>query len=398
MTGYPRRAVLRFPSVRTLLVLLAGVFLLTSCGSSKEGASSSDGRNMPSWYIENRPMDPHHIFAAATATAPRLQLASSKAASRARGDIAATMETRFEGLTKQFQEEVGQGPNAESVSQFTQAYRTVVSRTINGAEVVKREIRREGGGYRAYVLMRMPIGEAQERLLKQIQAQETAYASFRASETYESLEADVNGYRQRAKARAARQQGRTSPQARDQVQQPSEETQEQTDPATTEGEVTEREAEAGNTRESGNAPTEDEVRAPEGESGDASASRAQRIRSQLWSAADPWMGTPYKFGGETKEGVDCSALVQAVYEDAFGIGLPRTTGQQESRGRRIDRSQMQAGDLIFFRTGEDQLHVGIYTKDRKFLHASSSEGVTVSPLKYDYWQNHYWKTKRFSVL
>jgi len=353
---------------------------------------------MPSWYIDNRPMDPHHIFATATATAPRLQLASSKAASRARGDIAATMETRFEGLTKQFQEEVGQGPNAESVSQFTQAYRTVVSRTINGAEVVKREIRREGGGYRAYVLMRMPIGEAQERLLKQIQAQETAYASFRASETYESLEEDVNGYRQRAKARTARQQVRTSSQAGGQVQQPSEQ---QTDPSTTGGEVTEREAEAGNTREAGDAPTEEEVRAPEPEAeqgGDASASRAQRIRSRLWTAADPWMNTPYKFGGETKAGVDCSALVQAVYEEAFDIGLPRTTGQQESRGRRIDRSQMRAGDLIFFRTGDDQLHVGIYTKDRKFLHASSSEGVTVSPLKYDYWQNHYWKTKRFSVL
>jgi hypothetical protein len=181
-------------------------------------------------------MDPHHIFAAATATASQLQLASSKAASRARGDIAATMETRFEGLTKQFQEEVGQGPNAESVSQFTQAYRTVVSRTINGAEVVKREIRREDGGYRAYVLMRMPIGEAQETLLKQVQAQETAYSSFRSSGAYDTLEQDVNGYRQRAKDRAARRQGQMSSQTGARTQPSGQEGQAD---QTTQGEVTE---------------------------------------------------------------------------------------------------------------------------------------------------------------
>jgi cell wall-associated NlpC family hydrolase len=331
---------------------------------------------MPTWFIENRPMDPHHIFAAATATAPRLQLASSKAASRARGDIAATMETRFEGLTKQFQEEVGQGPNAESVSQFTQAYQTVVSRTINGAEVVKRDIRREDGGYRAYVLMRMPIGEAQETLLRQIQAQETAYSRFRSSTAYDSLEQDVGGYRERAEARQARQKGRRSGT----------------------GEVTEREAAPESRRRAGDAPTEEEVRAPEGGQGGASPSRVQRIKSRVRTAMEPWLGTPYKFGGETKNGVDCSALVQALYEDAFDIGLPRTTGKQHREGRPVDRSQMRAGDLVFFQTGDSQRHVGIYLEDRKFVHASSSEGVTVSPLKYEYWKNHYWKTKRFSVL
>jgi lipoprotein Spr len=59
---------------------------------------------------------------------------------------------------------------------------------------------------------------------------------------------------------------------------------------------------------------------------------------------------------------------------------------------------MRAGDLIFFQTGDQQKHVGIYLDDRKFIHASSSEGVTISPLRYDYWQNHYRTTKRLSVL
>ena len=392
-----RRMGLHFPSARSLLVLLVGAFLVASCSSSKEGSSQGGGQDMPTWFIEKRPMDPHHIFASATATAPRLRLASSKAASRARGDIAATMETRFEGLTKQFREEVGQGPNAESVSQFTQAYKTVVSRTINGAEVVKRDVRRENGEYRAYVLMRMPIGEAQEELLRQIQAQETTYSSFRSSEVYESLQQDVNGYRQRAKERTARQQGRAATQAGEQVP-PTDQQQGQSDQQTTGGEVTEREAESGNRRQTGDAPTSEEVRASASEQGGATTSKAQRIESRVRTAMEPWMGTPSKFGGETKNGVDCSGLVQALYEEAFGVGLPRTTGQQHKKGRRIDRSQMRAGDLIFFRTGDSQRHVGIYLEDRKFVHASSSQGVTISPLKYDYWQNHYWKTKRFSVL
>jgi cell wall-associated NlpC family hydrolase len=355
---------------------------------------------MPTWYLDNRPMDPHHIFAAATATAPKLQVASSQAANKARGDIASRIETKFEGLTKQFQEEVGDGPNSRSVSQFTQAYKSVVSRTIRGSEVVKREIKREGDGYRAYVLMRLPIGQAQEKLLQQIQTQQNAYTRFRSSQAFKELEQEVDGYRQRQKEQQAREQGRRTTQ-RDPQTGPStqqDQQQSQTGDPSSDAQVQKQQAEAGETLDAGDAPSEDEVRAPAQDSDQQGTSKVERIEAQVRSAAEPWMGVSYKFGGESKNGVDCSALVQALYDEAFNIDLPRTTGKQVNQGRKVARSNLKAGDLVFFRNEENGKHVGIYLDDRKFVHASSSQGVTISPMKYDYWQENYWQTRRLSSV
>jgi cell wall-associated NlpC family hydrolase len=370
---------------------------------------------MPSWFIDNRPMDPHHIFAAATATAPRLQLASSKAASQARGDIAATIETRFQGLTKQFREEVGQGAGAQEAAQFTQAYKSVVNRTINGSEVVKREIRRENGEYRAYVLMRMPIGQAQEKLMAQLEAQQQAFSRFRESGAYNDLQQDIQGYRQREKDRQARKEGRrpvtrtTAGQVQDQTaeaganrQMGQQATDEQVQTQT--GEVSEQQAEAGANPNMEGQAGEKAVQAPEegraeaSTQGGAPLSGAEAAEARIRKVAEPWMGTPYELGGESKDGVDCSALVRALYDDAFNRDLPRTTGQQVELGSGVPQSDMRAGDLVFFRTADQQKHVGVYLDDRKFVHASSSSGVTISPLRYDYWQSNYWTTRRLGVI
>ena len=381
--------------VRLAGAVLAVLLVVGACTSSQQTASDA-GRDLPRWYLDNRPMDPHHLFAAATATAPKLQVAASQAAARARGDLAATVETKFEGLTKQFQEEVGTGPDAEAVSQFTQTYKSVVSQTINGSEVVKREIRRENGDFRAYVLLRMPIGTAQEQLLRTIENSPTTHTRFRSAPAYDSLAQDVSAHRQREEAQARR---RRAAEARSEPTSSS----------------TERSVDAPTSRDEEAAPTADQVQAPDptdeaapsddteqaalgSQEGGAPVTKAQRIESALRSAADPWLGTPYELGGESKQGVDCSALTQALYDRAFGVQLPRTTGQQVNRGRSVSRSQMRAGDLVFFRTADQQKHVGIYLEDRTFVHASSSQGVTLSPLRYDYWQTHYWTARRLSVL
>ena len=86
------------------------------------------------------------------------------------------------------------------------------------------------------------------------------------------------------------------------------------------------------------------------------------------------MGTPYKYGGETKNGVDCSALVQNVYE-SLGINLPRTSNQQYTYTISIPDKQRKPGDLLFFKTGGRINHVGIYIGDDTMVHASSSRGV-----------------------
>jgi len=126
----------------------------------------------------------------------------------------------------------------------------------------------------------------------------------------------------------------------------------------------------------------------------APALTPEETEQRLRSAADRWRGVPYKYGGTTQRGVDCSALVRAVYKTSFQVPLPRSTNQQADVGSRIARSALRPGDLVFFQTGWKQDHVGIYLSDGKFLHASTSAGVTVSRLDRSYWREHWWQARR----
>lgn len=127
--------------------------------------------------------------------------------------------------------------------------------------------------------------------------------------------------------------------------------------------------------------------------GDTEVSRA------LLSQHQSWQGTPYRLGGETQDGVDCSAFTKLTYRQQFGIHLPRTTKGQAYYGESIHPSSLQAGDLVLFQTnGTKQRHVGIYVEDGVFLHASTSIGVTLSRLDNPYWSKHYWKAVRPSEM
>lgn len=115
----------------------------------------------------------------------------------------------------------------------------------------------------------------------------------------------------------------------------------------------------------------------------------RRIRDQY----DRWSGTPHVLGGSSARGMDCSAYVQRVFDDAFATRLPRTTDQQVREGRPVSRNELQPGDLVFFRPRKTQ-HVGIYLGDGEFTHASSSSGVTVSRMDEPYWSRSYWTARR----
>ena len=117
--------------------------------------------------------------------------------------------------------------------------------------------------------------------------------------------------------------------------------------------------------------------------------------ARLRAAASEWLGTPYRFGGTTKRGVDCSALVRAVYDGAFGLGLTRSTRTQVREGRPVGKHELRSGDLVFFRTGPNQRHVGIYLDGNRLLHASSSQNrVLVDDLGRDHFQRTYWTARR----
>ena len=118
------------------------------------------------------------------------------------------------------------------------------------------------------------------------------------------------------------------------------------------------------------------------------------ITLALFDEYQKWYGVAYKYGGNSYNGVDCSALVQTLYYDAFGIKLPRTTKEQIKRGSFVGKSYLREGDIIFFKTGWNSLHSGIYLERGNFIHASSKHGVTISNLNNPYWKACYLQSRR----
>ncbi|RXJ22376.1 C40 family peptidase [Lelliottia nimipressuralis] len=109
-----------------------------------------------------------------------------------------------------------------------------------------------------------------------------------------------------------------------------------------------------------------------------------------------WRGTPYRYGGMSRGGVDCSGFVLMTFRDKFDLQLPRDTRTQAKIGTEIDKDDLLPGDLVFFKTGsgETGLHVGIYDTDNQFIHASTSRGVMRSSLDNVYWRKNFWQARR----
>lgn len=110
---------------------------------------------------------------------------------------------------------------------------------------------------------------------------------------------------------------------------------------------------------------------------------------RLYLTAAEWIGTPYRSGGHTKRGTDCSGLTGEIYRKVYRMRLPRSTGEQLAACRKVARRGLKEGDLVFFHNGKSRkkvTHVGIYLKDDKFVHASTSRGVIVSSLDENYWR------------
>lgn len=122
--------------------------------------------------------------------------------------------------------------------------------------------------------------------------------------------------------------------------------------------------------------------------------QASHVLDALNQAHNNWKGTPYVLGGSGIGGVDCSSFIQIVFKDYFGITLPRNTRQQLQEGSSVRRHYTRPGDLVFFRTGRNTLHVGILMDGDRFLHASVSSGVMISDLSQRYWATKYLATRR----
>lgn len=111
--------------------------------------------------------------------------------------------------------------------------------------------------------------------------------------------------------------------------------------------------------------------------------------------ASSLVGSPYRYGGQTPDGFDCSGLVYYSYQ-AAGQSVPRTSTQQFQAARPIPIAQARAGDLLFFRYEHKVSHVGIYLGDQRFVHApSSGKPVSVASLRDEHYRNHFVGAGRF---
>jgi lipoprotein Spr len=109
----------------------------------------------------------------------------------------------------------------------------------------------------------------------------------------------------------------------------------------------------------------------------------------LYGCIDDWWGTRYRYGGNSRKGIDCSAFTGKIFEAVHGLCLPRTAREQYMACARISQDQLQEGDLVFFNTRGGISHVGVYLGDQYFVHASTTRGVVISRLDEDYYRARF---------
>lgn len=120
-------------------------------------------------------------------------------------------------------------------------------------------------------------------------------------------------------------------------------------------------------------------------------------REKLLMEIIKYLDTPYKYGGSSFNGIDCSAFTQSVYQDALNINLNRTARDQFTQGKVIsNKEELDFGDLVFFNTSRRVRpgHVGIYIGDGLFAHASTKGGVMISSVEEDYYSKRFMGARR----
>jgi len=104
-----------------------------------------------------------------------------------------------------------------------------------------------------------------------------------------------------------------------------------------------------------------------------------------------YLGTPYQYGGQSRQGMDCSGFVTVIYQESFDIELPHNAHQIYRKCQKIASQRLRLGDLVFFRVAKSRKidHVGIYLAKNYFVHATVSRGVVVSELTEKYYRSRF---------
>lgn len=168
------------------------VFGITACAGSNNG----NGGCPPDWY-ESIPNDPNYVFSAQTATSRQMQTAVDKATTSGRAELASSLETEVQSMSKSFTEELSD----DLREQYLKTVQTVTSQVLQGTSAAQRKIcESDNGTTRAYVLMEMPIGKAADQLMSQLQRRnEKLYTRFRSNQAFEEMRKLVEEYEKERK-------------------------------------------------------------------------------------------------------------------------------------------------------------------------------------------------------
>jgi len=113
---------------------------------------------------------------------------------------------------------------------------------------------------------------------------------------------------------------------------------------------------------------------------------------KLYQFVYDWIGTPYRLGGGTKKGIDCSGFAFQLYNKVFSTLIGNNSRNIFSMVNPISKSELKEGDLVFFKIKSRSItHVGIYLGNNRFAHASTSNGVTLSSLEEPYYKRYFYK-------
>lgn len=116
---------------------------------------------------------------------------------------------------------------------------------------------------------------------------------------------------------------------------------------------------------------------------------------KLFQFVYDWIGAPYRLGGDTKKGIDCSGFAYQLYNKVFNTAIGNNSRNIFSMVDPVKKDELKEGDLIFFKIHSRSItHVGVFIGNGKFAHASSSKGVMISDLDEPYWQRYYYKGGR----
>jgi hypothetical protein len=120
------------------------------------------------------------------------------------------------------------------------------------------------------------------------------------------------------------------------------------------------------------------------------AQKSEITNIKLYKFINDWIGTKYKYGGLSKQGVDCSGFCNVLYKEIYNKQLDRRAADIAKSSKKVSKNKLQEGDLVFFTiSSKKNSHVGVYLKNNKFVHASTIKGVVISSLDNPYYKKTF---------